>query len=236
MPPANPARRRVSQTCLLQPSDWSQLVAKRSHALTRAQPFDPETTAVLLIDVQNYTFNDGLAETHPYFHARVRSCVLPNLQQLIGRFRAVGAEVMYTVMENQTRDGRDRSLDYKLSDFFIAKGSWDAKVVDAVAPGDDEIVLPKTSSGVFNSTNIDYLLRNIGIETLVLTGFLTDQCVDHTVRDAADRGYYPICLSDAVATHSQDRHDSALRNFGGYCRTLTTAAYLAEIDAAVGSG
>jgi len=199
--------------------------------LTRNRPFDPATTAVLLIDVQNYTFNEGLAATHPYFHDRVSRTVMPNLQRLLARFREVGAEVMYTVMENLTHDGRDRSLDYKLSDFFIAKGSWDAQVVDAVAPGDDDILLPKTSSGVFNSTNIDYLLRNIGIETLVLTGFLTDQCVDHTVRDAADRGYYPVCLSDAVATHSQERHDSALRNFGGYCRTLTTDAYLAEIDA-----
>jgi len=211
-------------------------MAKHSTSLTRTQPFDPETTALLLIDVQNYTFNDGLRSTHPYFYERVRGTVLPNLQNLTARFRAAGAEVIYTVMENLTHDGRDRSLDYKLSNFFIARGSWDAKVIDTVTPGDDEIVLPKTSSGVFNSTNIDYLLRNIGIQTLVLTGFLTDQCVDHTVRDAADRGYYPICLSDAVATHSQDRHDSALRNFAGYCRTLTTAAYIAEIDAACGAG
>jgi nicotinamidase-related amidase len=211
-------------------------VVKQLQSLTREQPFDRDTTALLLIDVQNHTFNDDLGRTHPYFYDRVRSIVLPNLQQLTARFRDVGAEVMYTVMENQTHDGRDRSLDYKLSNFFIAKGSWEAQVVDAVAPGEDDIVLPKTSSGVFNSTNIDYLLRNIGIRTLVLTGFLTDQCVDHTVRDAADRGYYPVCLNDAVATHSQDRHDSALRNFAGYCRTLTTAAYLAEIDSAAGAG
>lgn len=211
-------------------------MVKQWQSLTREQPFDRDTTALLLIDVQNHTFNDDLGPTHPYFYDRVRSIVLPNLQQLTARFRAVGAEVMYTVMENQTHDGRDRSLDYKLSNFFIAKGSWEAQVVDDVAPGEDDIVLPKTSSGVFNSTNIDYLLRNIGIRTLVLTGFLTDQCVDHTVRDAADRGYYPVCLNDAVATHSQDRHDSALRNFAGYCRTLTTAAYLAEIDAEAGAG
>jgi nicotinamidase-related amidase len=92
-------------------------------------------------------------------------------------------------MENLTRDGRDRSLDYKLSDFFIARGSWEAKVIDALAPGEDEIVLPKTSSSLFNSTNLDYLLRNIDIEDLVVTGFLTDQCIDHTVKDGADRGY-----------------------------------------------
>ncbi len=74
-------------------------------------------------------------------------------------------------------------------------------------------MLPKTSSGVFNSTNIEYLLRNMDIETLVVTGFLTDQCVDHTIRDAADRGFYPICVADVCATHSQPRHDNALKAF-----------------------
>jgi nicotinamidase-related amidase len=102
-------------------------------------------------------------------------------------------------------------------------------VLDALAPGDDEIVLPKTSSGVFNSTNIEYVLRNIGIETLIVTGFLTDQCVDITIRDAADRGFYPICVADGCATHSQARHDNALAAFGGYCRTMTTAELLGEI-------
>jgi nicotinamidase-related amidase len=162
----------------------------------------------------------------------VRDVVLPNLRRLIDAFRSVRAEVMYTVMENYTKDGRDRSLDYKLSKFFIPKGSWEAKVLDAVAPGDDDIVLPKTSSGVFNSTNIEYLLRNIGIDTLVVTGFLTDQCVDHTVRDAADRGFYPVCISDACATQSAARHENALKTFAGYCRTLTTAQLVAAIKEA----
>ena len=197
--------------------------------LTRLRPFDAARTCLLLVDVQNYSWNPDVARAQPYFDAEVRQRVVPNLQRLIAAFRAAGAEVMYTVIENLTNDGRDRSLDYKICDYFVAKGSWEAKVLDALMPGDDDIVLPKTSSGVFNSTNIDYLLRNIGIETLVVTGFLTDQCVDMAVRDAADRGFYPICVADACATHSQARHDTALSAFGGYCRTVTTAELLAEI-------
>lgn len=194
--------------------------------LSRDRPIEPERTCLLLIDTQNYVWNADVARRLPNFDATVRERVLPNLRRLIEGFREAGAEVMYTVMENMTRDGRDRSLDYKLSKFFIAKGSWEAKVLDDLRPGEDEIVLPKTSSGVFNSTNIEYLLRNIGIDTLVVTGFLTDQCVDHTVRDAADRGFYPICVSDACATHTQARHDNALSAFAGYCRTLETEALL----------
>ena len=198
---------------------------------TRIRPFDAARTCLLLVDVQNYTWNPDIARTQPYFDAQVREVVLPNLGRLIDAFRAAGGEVMYTVIESLTKDGRDRSLDYKICDFFVAKGSREARVLEAVAPGEDEIVLPKTSSGVFNSTNIEYLLRNIGIDTLVVTGFLTDQCVDMAVRDAADRGFYPVCIADACATHSQARHDNALAAFKGYCRTLTTAELLAEIAA-----
>ena len=200
-------------------------------SLIRLRPFDPKRTCLLLIDTQNYVWNADVALRQPYFDAVLRTTVIPNLRRLCAAFRAAGAEVMYTVMENLTADGRDRSLDYKLSKFFIAKGSWDAKVLADLAPGDDEIVLPKTSSGVFNSTNIEYLLRNIGIDTLIVTGFLTDQCVDHTVRDAADRGFYPVCVSDACATHSETRHRNALGAFAGYCRSVSTADLVAEISA-----
>jgi nicotinamidase-related amidase len=195
--------------------------------LTRDRPFDPKRTALLLIDTQNIVWNPDVAMRHPYFDEQLRAKVVPNLRRLIDGFRAAGAEILYTVMENLTRDGRDRSLDYKLSNFFIAKGSWEAQVLDALTPGDDDIVLKKTSSGLFNSTNVEYLLRNIGIDTLIVTGFLTDQCVDHTLRDAADRGFYPVCISDGCATHTEERHKNALRAFAGYCRTLTTDQALA---------
>jgi nicotinamidase-related amidase len=201
--------------------------------LTRDNPFDPKHTCLLLIDTQNYVWNPAVAKRHPYFDGEVRNTVLPNLQRLIAGFRAARAEVLYTVIENLTRDGRDRSLDYKLSNFFIAKGSWEAKVLDAIAPGDDDIVLAKTSSGLFNSTNVEYLLRNIGIDTLLVTGFLTDQCVDHTLRDAADRGFYPVCVADACATHTEERHRHALKAFAGYCRTTTTDDVLESIAAGV---
>jgi nicotinamidase-related amidase len=200
-------------------------------ALTRQRRFDPKRSCLLLVDTQNCVWTDAVARENPYFDATLRDTVIPNLRRLLQAFRIAGAEVMYTVMENLTEDGRDRSLDYKLSGFFIGKGSWEAQVLDQVAPQGDEIVLPKTSSGVFNSTIIDYLLRNIGIDTLVITGFLTDQCVDHALRDAADRGFYPVCVSDACATHSAARHAGALSAFKGYCRTLTTAELVAEIAA-----
>ena len=66
------------------------------------------------------------------------------MQRLQEAFRGAGIEVMYTTIESLTKDGRDRSLDYKITGFHVPKGSWDGKVIDEIAPGDDEIVLPKT--------------------------------------------------------------------------------------------
>jgi nicotinamidase-related amidase len=180
----------------------------------------------LIVDVQNGTFNDAQQGIRPEFFAAARGIVIPNLTALVAASRRAGVEVIYTVIENLTRDGRDRSLDYKLSDFFIAKGSQEARVLDAIAPGEDEIVIPKTSSSIFNSTNIDYVLRNLGVEDLLGTGFLTDQCIDHPVKDGADRGYYVTCISDACMANTWERHRAALAMFSGYCRTMTTAEWL----------
>ena len=205
-------------------------------AFVRNHPIEAGRTALIVIDVQNWVFGEQARAANPYFQHRLDDLVLPNLQRLIGAARETGAEVMYTVIENLTRDGRDRSLDYKISGIFVAKGSWEAKVVDAIAPADDDIVLAKTSSSLFNSTNCDYLLRNLGIEHLIVAGLLTDQCVDHTIRDAADRGYRAICVPDACATLSAEQHESALSLFAGYCRTLTTDDVIAELRQASRAG
>jgi len=103
-------------------------------------------------------------------------------------------------------------------------------VIDQLAPGPDEMVIPKTSSSLFNSTNFEYLMRNVGLDTIAVTGCLTDQCDDHTIRDGADRGFHMICVSDACATDTHVRHRAALNAFRGYCRTETTDTLLAAMQ------
>jgi len=78
------------------------------------------------------------------------------------------------------------------------------------------------------------VLRNLGVRYLVIAGLLTDQCVDSAVRDACDLGYLVSLVTDACATRSQERHDWSLRNNRGYCRQITTAAFLAEVSALTG--
>jgi nicotinamidase-related amidase len=209
---------------------------------TREIPLDPKASALLFIDVQNFSVRrDGgefkdvpdaeIAEKYGYYFERLRQTAIPNMQRLQAAFRNAGIEVLYTTIESLTKDGRDRSLDYKITGFHVPRGSWDGKVIDEIAPGDDEIVLPKTSSSVFVSTHIDYLLRNLGVKQLVLSGLVTDQCVESAIRDACDLGYLVTLVPDACATYSQERHDNTLRAIKGYCRQISTDALIAEISA-----
>jgi ureidoacrylate peracid hydrolase len=133
------------------------------------------------------------------------------------------------VIESLTADGRDRSLDYKITGFNVPKGAADALVLSELAPTADEIIFPKTSSSVFISTNIDYVLRNLGVRSLIIAGCLTDQCVDSAVRDACDLGYLVTVPTDACVTLSAERHDWSLRNNRGYCRQTTTRELIEEM-------
>jgi ureidoacrylate peracid hydrolase len=212
--------------------------------LSRDVPLTLGQSALLFIDVQNFGARpDGGEYTHMtpaerdeqlgWYFETLATTALPAMQRIQRACREAGIEVLYTVIESLTRDGRDRSLDYKITGFNVPPGSWDAKVLDAIAPADDEIVLPKTSSSVFISTNVDYLLRNLGVRHLVLAGLLTDQCVESAVRDACDLGYLVTLVTDACATHSAARHDNSLRAIRGYCRQVTSGALVREIEGLV---
>ncbi len=199
----------------------------------RQRAVEPERTALLVVDLQKGEYNaEKSAEnpSHRYLHDRIRDVVIPNGQRLIAACRGAGIEVMYTVIECLTKDGRDRGLDYKISGIFAAKGSWEAEVIDELRPGDDDIVIPKTSSSLFNSTNCEYVLRNLGIEYVMVMGVLTDQCVETAVRDGCDRGFLMTLVDDACATVSEQRHREALHGFRGYCRVRTTAEILEELE------
>lgn len=208
--------------------------------LTREVPLVPSLSALLFIDVQNFSvrreggeFKDHtpeeVEEKYGAFFSRLEAETIPAMQRLQAAFRRAQIEVMYTNIESLTRDGRDRSLDYKVTGFHVPRGSWDGKVIDELAPGEDEIVLPKGSSSVFVSTHIDYILRNLGVKQLVLAGLLTDQCVESAVRDACDLGYLVTLVTDACASITPERHDNSLRTIKGYCRQITTDALIAEI-------
>ena len=201
----------------------------------RERALEPDRTALLVIDLQKGHYNDEDVATDPersYLHNRIAKVVVPNGQRLIAACRAAQVEVIYTVIECLTLDGRDRSLDYKISGLFAAKGSQQAEVIDALAPLENEIVIPKTSSSLFNSTNFEYVLRNLAVEYVTVIGMLTDQCVETTVRDGCDRGFLMTVVEDACAARSERRHVESLIGIKGYCRQRTSNEIIAELPPA----
>jgi nicotinamidase-related amidase len=213
----------------------------------RERAIEPARTALLSIDMQNGEYSpDMLREACKLdsrlagkraFLERLDQVVLPNQRRLQEAARAAGIEVIFTVIESLTRDGRDRSLDHKISRLHHSKGSWGARVIEQVGPVGDEIIIPKTSSGVFNSTNIEYVLRNLDIRYLVVYGVVTDQCVESAIRDAADRGFLVTQIVDCCAGETGAHHQRSIDAMNGhYCRTRTTDQMIEEVVRVTGRG
>lgn len=205
------------------------------HGMRRDSAYEPGATALLLVDLQRIWIEPGLDPHRPAgsnepFQAQLDGVVVPNATRLLHAARAARIEIVHTIIRSATRDGRDRSLDHKLSDIHVPPDAPEGDVIAPLWPRPDEIVLPKTSSGVFNSTNLDYLLRNLGVRFLIVAGIVTDQCVDMAVRDGADRGYLVTCVHDACATYTAARHATALAAFGGYCWTADTDTVVARLQ------
>jgi len=221
----------------------ARFAADGQGGLSRHVPIQTaQHTALLVVDVQNYTSIPGDGEySHvdpanipddlAYHFDRLETTTLPAIKRLQEACRSAGVEVLYTVVEALTRDMRDLGLDYKISGIGVPKGSPWAEIPDAVARLDDEIVIPKTSSNVFMSTNIDYVLRALEVEQLIICGLLTDQCVESAVRDACDLGYLVTVPEDACATMTQERHDQSLGMYAGYCRIVESRDVVNELAA-----
>lgn len=196
--------------------------------------------ALLIIDVQSYlTYPE-----HDYFHQVALPKAIQNIEKLATQFRSIrdasstssGCEVLFIYLQSLTKDRRDISLDYKLSGPMLASiprlGDSNIFLPECqpdLHSGRGDILIPKTSCSVFQSTNLDYVLRNLGIEQLVVTGQLTDECVESTVRDGADLGYLMTVAEDACAAISAERHKIGLQGMHGFCRILKSAHIIWEI-------
>ena len=169
-------------------------------------------------------------EAQEYYFKRLHHVVLPNVCRLQDAFRDLSLEVIHTRIQSMTRDGRDRSVGHKRLGLHAAPGSKDAEFLKEVAPKNDELIINKTASGVFNSTNAEYVLRNMNIDSLYVCGVYTNECVSTTVRDACDRGFYTTLINDACATVTPELHNATVATIKDrYARVMTTAEVLKEV-------
>ena len=191
-----------------------------STGFTFALPIQPESTALGVIDVQGYfmdtdhhaghTTQKHHPELNEAFLQRVNK-MLGNIRRLLTVFRDSNRRVFFTRHGIQTNDGGDlierrRSREDSAlaltdgeSGHMAKKGDVAYKIDSRVEPKPGELVLDKNTSSAFHTTPVDLYLRNMKVETIVLTGVASDQCVLATAIDAADRGFHVIIATDACA-------------------------------------
>jgi len=203
-------------------------------------------TALMMIDLQYVDAHrdfgigaagqrNGWTNDMEYYFSRLESEAIPNVQRILEACRAAGIPPIHVRVMNLAGDSADTSWRYKAMGILVPPGSKDAEFVEEVAPLPGEVVLSKTTSNTFLSTNVDFLLRNMGIDTIIMTGVVTNNCVESTTRGAGDLGYKVLLVGDACAAWTQEGHDHCLKHLHrNFAIVKTTEQILGEIAAATG--
>jgi len=199
-------------------------------------PIDPSTTAVVLIEYQNDFTSDG-GVLHGAVEAVMdKTQMLENTKRVLEAARAAGATVMHAPITfaegyNELSAHPYGILKGVVDGSAFVKGSWGAAINDEVAPEAGDIVVEgKRGLDTFASTNLDFILRSKGITTIALGGFLTNCCVESTMRSGYENGYKVITLKDCVAATSVEEHDNAIAyDYPMFSEPMTSEEFIAEL-------
>ena len=177
---------------------------------------DPKTTAVVLIEYQNDFTSDGGALHPAVSEVMDKTDMLENTKRVVEKARESGATVMYAPITFAEGYNELSSHPYGILKGVVegnafVKGTWGAAIIDELAPEAGDILIEgKRGLDTFASTNLDFILRSKGITTLVLGGFLTNCCVESTMRTGYENGYQVYTLTDCTSATSQPEHDNAI--------------------------
>ena len=178
---------------------------------------DPSKTAVVLIEYQNDFASEGGALHGAVAGVMESTGMIENTRRLVEQARAAGATIVHAPITFKAGYGEIADHPYGIlkgvvdSTAFV-KDSWGAEIIDDLAPQEGDIVVEgKRGLDTFATTNLDFILRARGITTIALGGFLTNCCVESTMRSGYEKGYQVVTLSDCVAATSAEEHDNAIR-------------------------
>jgi ureidoacrylate peracid hydrolase len=184
-------------------------------------------TAVLVIDMQNDTVGaDGAYASFGAAEHAASQNVVANIRTIIDAARATSVPVFHSRIVVHALDGvggQNAPVFRMLAPDTFKVGSWGAEIIEELQPVGDEIVLDRTRMSVLNGTELDFMLRNLGIRSLIVVGAWTNMAVEHTVRDAADHGYDVTVVSDGTSSLSADWQRAALEYALTNIATITDA-------------
>ncbi|MGB9279307.1 MAG: cysteine hydrolase [Pseudonocardiaceae bacterium] len=177
---------------------------------------DPKTTAVVLIEYQNDFTSEGGVLHDAVREVMDKTDMLANTKRVVEAARSAGVTVMHAPITFAKGYGELNAHPYGILKGIVdgqcfVKDSWGAAITDELAPQEGDIVIEgKRGLDTFASTNLDFVLRNKGITTIVLGGFLTNCCVESTMRTGYEHGYQVLTLTDCTAATSPEQHDNAI--------------------------
>lgn len=200
------------------------------------ETLDPNRTALVIFDMLNVHVRGGGTEILDLYRP-----VVANVQRLLAASRNAGLMVAFACA-NHRADGATSALletdtDNRLRPWsdenqpsrkpVVAGGTWEAQVIDELAPAPDEYVVPKYRWSAFHQTYLDLALRNRGVDTVVLVGGSTDIGIASTAFAARDLDYNLLVVSDGCTSSEADSHDQLMRRvFPRMARVRTTGQVL----------
>jgi nicotinamidase-related amidase len=165
----------------------------------RVEQLDPHKTALIIVDMENDFLEPGAPLETPAGRTMV-----PTLKRVLSFCREQGVHIIYTTHAHR-RNGYDMG---RFADLWpqvrnrtgLVDGESGIEIYPELAPRADEIVIKKHRYSAFYGTDLEIILRGLGVETVVITGVTTENCCHATARDALFRDYKVVFLSDATAT------------------------------------
>ncbi|HEX3547763.1 MAG TPA: cysteine hydrolase [Mycobacterium sp.] len=198
---------------------------------------DPKTTAVVLIEYQNDFTSEGGVLHGEVSDVMEQTGMLAHTRDVVEAARKAGATVMHAPITFAEGYGEITNHPYGILKGVVdgqafVKGSWGAAIVDELAPSEGDIVIEgKRGLDTFASTNLDFILRSKGITTIALGGFLTNCCVESTMRTGYENGYRVITLSDCVAGTSVEGHENALKyDYPMFSQPMSADEFVQELS------
>lgn len=201
---------------------------------------DAKSTAIVLIEYQNDFTSEGGTLHQAVKPVMEQTNMLANTVETVKQARALGATIVYAPI-TFTDDYHELSpnpygiLKGVVDSKSFRQGTWGAQIVDVLKPETGDIVIEgKRGLCGFATTNLDFILRSRGISTIALGGFLTNCCVELTMRTGYEKGYDVITLKDCTATLSEEEQRVAVeKNYPMFSRPMTHAEFLSMLE---GSG
>lgn len=197
------------------------------------------TTALLLIEYQNDFVSEGGAQHEAVQAVMAETGMLAHSRTVVEQARALGVTVMHAPISFADGYPEIPSDPYGILAGIVTakafrKESWGAEIAEVMAPQTGDIIIEgKRGLDCFASTNIDFILRQRGITDLAIAGFLTNCCVESTMRSAYERGFRVVTLTDCTATLSPEEQDAAVtKNFPMFSLPMTHDAFLAKLEPA----